>query len=59
MERKNRKSGSTIFDLTLTPVQQGTREEEHISLVAHECLYSFQLVNVLIIGSLCLGPLDL
>ena len=24
MERKNRKSGSTIFYLTLTPVQQGT-----------------------------------
>ena len=25
MERKNRKSGSTILYLTLTPVQQGTR----------------------------------
>ena len=27
MERKNRKSGSTIFYLTLTPVQQGTRRK--------------------------------
>ena len=29
MERKNRKSGSTILSLTLTPVQQGTRGRAH------------------------------
>ena len=33
MERKNRKSGSIIFYLTLTPVQQGTRRKSTIYLI--------------------------
>ena len=37
MERKNRKSGSTIFYLTLTPVQQGTRRKG-------TCFFCFLLV---------------
>ena len=33
MERKNRKSGSTILYLTLTPVQQGTRRKRTYSVM--------------------------
>ena len=34
MERKNRKSGSTIFYLTLTTVQQGTRRKSRSTYVS-------------------------
>ena len=45
IERKNRKSGSTIFYLTLTPVQQGTRRKSTYIYIYIYYIYIYTAVS--------------
>ena len=47
MERNNRKSDSTIFYLTLTHVQQGTKRKSTVSLVKKKlCLINSRIYGL-------------
>ena len=50
MERKNRKSGSIIFYLTLTPVQQGTRRKSTFKQICAKGLFTIFDIYIFIQG---------